>query len=585
MTEALDENPILIVGAGPVGLALALDLHRRGVNYRIVDKSAGPADQSRALAIQARTLEIFENLGVVDQIVNAGHKLSAMNVNARGKQILHLSLSQLDSPYPYILSLPQSQTEAILIQALEKLGGKVERQVELVNVWQNAYSVQATLKHANSPTEEVTAGWLVACDGAHSTVRSCLNINFAGSQYPETWLLADVKIDTTLSEYEGYLFNSKDGVVGIFPYGHGKFRIVADIPVDDPIVNRDKAEGQNLLKSAAGMSEPTLEDIQSIVDKRTKLNMTLQDPKWLASFKIHARRVNNFRDGRIFLAGDAAHINSPAGGQGMNTGIQDANNLAWKFDLVRQGHAHSSLLDSYSTERLAVADGVIKFTDALTKINTLRSPVARLIRNFFAPGIAAQEVVQERLRNSLSELSVNYRESPIVSEYRIGLMRIGIRRHAQEQLPTVREWFAFDLGPNPGDRACDANLFDPRIGQATTLFQVLRGTAHHLLLLAGARSTTAGIRSLVEIGNYITDSYARLIKVHLIAADDEAWSEFAASGSHFSDPDLSCHLKYGASSECLYLIRPDGYIGFRSQPADNESLRTYLEQIFSVNRK
>ena len=581
MADVLKETPILIVGAGPVGLTLALEFYRRGINCRIIDMHAAPVSESRALAIHARTLEIFEDMGIVSQIIDSGHILSAINISARGKHLLRLSLKGLDSAYPYVLSLPQSQTEKILIQSLEGLGGKVERQVELVNLWQNAYSVQATLKHEGGQAEEVIVPWLIACDGAHSTVRHCLNMSFAGSEYPEDWLLADVKIDTQLSENEGHIFNTKDGLTAIFPYGHGRFRVIADLQAKDANLKALNTVQQSENANTIEKSEASLKEIQDIVDKRTKLNMKLSDPIWMATFNIHARRVKSYREGRIFLAGDAAHIQSPAGGQGMNTGIQDVYNLAWKIDLVRQGRAHSSLLDSYNAERLAVAESVMKFTDALTRMNTLRSPVARFIRNFFAPGIAAQEVVQERLRNSVSELSVNYRQSPIVSEYRVGLVRAGVLRHSREQLPTVSEWFAFDLGPVPGDRATDASLFDPRIEQAIKLFQILRGPEHHLLLFAGARSSTPGLRSLAEISNYISDRFARLIKVHLIASDDQAWNTFSPSGSRFSDPQLSCHHKYGASSECLYLIRPDGYIGFRSQPADQDSLNAFLERIFS----
>lgn len=580
MAEATKENPMLIIGAGPVGLTLALEFQRRGINYRIIDKNLAPTIESRALAIHARTLEIFENMGIADQLVNAGNKVLAVNVYARGKQMIHLGFSELDSAYPYVLALPQSQTEEILIQSLEKLGGKVERGVQLVNLWQNAYSVQATLKHGENRIEEVTSPWLVACDGAHSTVRHCLNTSFEGSDYPETWLLADVKLDTKLSENEAHVFNSKEGMTAIFPYGHHRFRVVADVPGAEPIVQPITANGRNHETTAISRGEPKLEEIQDILDRRTRLSMKASKANWLALFSLHARRVKNYREGRIFLAGDAAHIQSPAGGQGMNTGIQDAYNLAWKFDLVRQNRAHTSLLDSYDAERRAVAENMLKFTDALTRLNTLRSPAARLIRNFVAPGIAAQEGVQQRLRNSVSELSVNYRKSPIVSEYRVGLFRAGVLRHTREQLPRVSEWFAFDLGPAAGDRAADARLFDPRLNQGTSLFQILRGTEHHLLLFAGARSTTSGVRSLVEISNFVADRYAPLIRVHLIAADDEAWSAFSASGSHFSDPELSCHLKYGARSECLYLIRPDGYIGFRSQPADHDTLTGFLEGIF-----
>jgi hypothetical protein len=263
----------------------------------------------------------------------------------------------------------------------------------------------------------------------------------------------------------------------------------------------------------------------------------------------------------------------------MNTGIQDAYNLAWKLALVVKGASPLNLLDSYEVERHAVAESVLKMTDFLTKVNTLRNPVARSIRTRLAPLLVAQEVIQQRLRRNISELAINYRKSPIVAENKVSLIHARIPGHTKEELPALGEWFSFEHGPAAGDRAPDTDLFDPKKSHVTRLFEVLHGGEHHLLLLAGARATTGGIRSLIEIGSYVLDKYSQWIKVHFIAGD-ESWGQLPSGASMLEDPELSLHHRYGAASECLYLIRPDGYVGFRSLPADKNSLSKHLKQIF-----
>ncbi len=607
MKRRSNDIDVLIVGAGPVGLLMALELHCQGINYRIVDKSVAPSTHSKALAIHARTLEIFENMGFVDDILAVGQKLNIFNIYAHKKRILHVTFDELESPHPYVISLRQSETERILIRQLEKVGGKVERQVELVEVTQNKDGVQGTLKFPDGSGKAVKASWLVACDGAHSTVRHSLNIPFEGSEYPEAFFLADVQLKTSLPQDEIHVFTENEGLLAVFPYGNDRFRLIADVPYGSPIISTTDGarplrksklrklkdlvvekepplivgeRGLGHPKAIAKLKDPTLEEIRKLVDKRATHVDKVSDPAWLSAFTIHHRMVRNYRKERVFFAGDAAHIHSPAGGQGMNIGIQDAHNLAWKLALVIKGIASDDFLDTYHEERRGIAKQVLKMTDFMTRVNTSRNPVAKVVRTRLAPILVGQEVIQERLVKSVSELAINYRKSSIVDEHRVRLLDTRVGRRRQNELPDLSEWFVFDHGPEAGDRAPDGHLFDLQKRCDTRLFLNLTGAKHHLLLFAGVRSTAAGLKSLVEIGNFVRNHYSALIQTHFIAEDKTTWQDIKPKVSRFADPELSCHHHYGAGSECLYLIRPDGYVGFRSLPADKQSLSQYLTRIF-----
>lgn len=603
--QSISSNQVLVVGAGPVGLTMAFELQRRGISCRIIDKISVPTDQSRALAIHAKTLEAFENMGIVDEILKAGQKLHAVNIYVHEKRILHLTMDELESPYPFIISLPQSETERILTGELKKSGVEVLRGTELVDLSQDEEHVYATLKYADSSTTEETFDWLIACDGAHSTVRHKLNLEFEGSGYPDAFLLADVSVNTTLPQTEAHMFHGEDGILAMFPYGNGRFRLIADVPFDSQVIkaSEDKAndletdtrklENKSIEEKTSDdasdngkprkrpqLREPTLEDFQHLVDQRGPSGLQISNPIWLAAFAIQRRSVNHYRKERIFLAGDASHVHSPAGGQGMNTGIQDAFNLAWKLALVIKGASPVSLLDSYDSERHSIAKGVLKMTDFLTRVNTSRHPVARNVRERLAPILVAQDVIQQRMRKTVSELAINYRTSLIVSEHKVGLAHALLPGHSLEELPAIGDWFNFDHGPCPGDRAPDASLFDGKTESPLTLFHALQGTEHHMMLLPGAQPTSSSLERLEEIAKFVIDEYSQRIMVHFVFAEQTYYPDFPASASQFCDPDLSMHHKYGASSECLYLIRPDGYIGFRSLPADISSLKKYLQQIF-----
>lgn len=447
--------PALVIGAGPVGLTMAAELRRHGVATRIVDRSATPTDKSKALVVWSRTLEILDGMGIGAEFLDAGTRAVGATFYSEGERLVQVGFTAVASPHPYGLLLPQSETERLLDRHLRSLGTEVERGVELVDLDAGDGGVTATLRHPDGAREIVRAHWLLACDGAHSTVRHTLGIPFSGEAEPNDWLLADLHLRGAVPENEISLFLHEKGALGVFPMGHGRFRIIADA---GPAQGEGRAD------------DPSLEQIAALLAERGPGDWIPHDAVWLSSFRIHERKVACYRHGRVFLAGDAAHVHSPAGGQGMNTGMQDAYNLAWKIALVERGSGRADpLLDSYDAERSPVGQQVLARASALTKLATVRNPLAQHLRNRLVSLVASLDVVQHRLGEELTELAIAYPESPIQGEHR-GL--------------STTSWL-LGGGAAPGDRAPDAALRVGEAGRGTTLFEVLRGTAHALLLLEG----------------------------------------------------------------------------------------------------
>ena len=275
MRQHLEQGTeVLVFGAGPVGLTMASELTRHGTPCRIIDTSPEPASTSRALAIFPRTLEAFENMGVVEAVLHAGHRLSSINIYAAGRRLAHLCLGEIESPYPFVISLPQSETERVLLAHLAQMGVEVERQVALLGFTQEAEGVNARLLHCQQHEETMRKPWLIGCDGAHSTVRHTLGLPFPGTRYDETFVLADVTMHTSLPDDEVSLFFHQDGVLGFFPFGTGRYRIVAVIPPDTTV------------PPPAGL---TLADVQALVDTRGPADITLREPLWLSAFHIALR--------------------------------------------------------------------------------------------------------------------------------------------------------------------------------------------------------------------------------------------------------------------------------------------------------
>lgn len=549
--------PVLVVGAGPTGLTFACELLRHGVRCRVIDKLAVPSDKSKALAVHARTLEILENMKAVDAMLASGIQAHGFSLYNGETRIMHVSAGELDSPFPFILMIPQDATEKVLFEHLQALGGHVERGVELIGMTQDKVGVTATLKHPDGKEETVICDWLVGCDGAHSSVRKFLNLPFEGSAYEEQFALADVIMDSSLPEDEISTFFHEDGALVFFPMGNKRFRVIAN-------VDESKIVGD----------EPTLEFMQSTAASRGPKGVKFTKAIWLSWFRIHARSVPKYRVGRAFLAGDAAHIHSPVGGQGMNTGMQDVYNLAWKLALVVHGDAAESLLDSYQDERHPIGLELLKGTDMATKVAILRNPLAKQIRNHVMSFLGHQEVIVNRIRKMGTMMLVNYRKSPIVGEHREAA-DMHVKSSDASEAPTLPSWIEFARAHLPGDRAPDMVMFDLE-KRPVRLYEAMQGTRHNLLLFDG-KPTEQGYHNLEKLAQAISERYGSLVAIHLIVADETLPTSLSKfPGNVYLDPEFSLHHAYGAGTESLYLIRPDGYIGFRSQPAKLEPLEQHL---------
>ena len=370
---------------------LACELARRHVPVRVIDRLERPTDESRAIVVHARSLEMLQRVGVVDRFLDAGLRTTAMTIHSDGHELGRLALDLVDSPFPYSLTLPQTATEAILAARLEELGGRVERGTELASFDQDEHGVRATLGSG----EVVDASYVVGADGSHSTVRAQMEMGLKGSFEGPTFVLADVEAEYDLDRSSMHTFFSGDGVFLLFPLPGDRVRVIA--------------------QAESGEPEPTLERVQALAAARAD-GIRLTAAHWLATFEVHYGQVPSYRRGRAFLAGDAAHVHSPAGAQGMNTGMQDAFNLAWKLALALERHAAPSLLDSYDDERRPVAAQVIGQATALTRLGTVRHRGARELRNHalqFATGLAS---VRRRLADQVEETAINYHLSAIVAD-------------------------------------------------------------------------------------------------------------------------------------------------------------------------
>ncbi|HKW75732.1 MAG TPA: FAD-dependent monooxygenase [Terriglobales bacterium] len=388
------DTDVLIVGAGPVGLFLANECARRGMRFRLIESRATQSEHSKALAIFPRTMEIFDMAGVVAPFLEAANRVTSVSVVAHGRTLAHMRFTPQESPYSFVAMVPQDVTEKLLVEELRRKGGAVEYETSFISAVQHDDYVSATLDHQGQKLE-VTAQFVVGCDGAHSAVRHLLNLPFEGAEYHDLFLLADVQTNDALPGNELHLCPSEFGPVAIFPMSATRRRIVATI---------QQPEGD----------APALELVQRILAERAPAGIQAQALHWSSYFRIHHRQVARLRVGRMFIAGDAAHIHSPFGGQGMNTGLQDVWNLVWKLDLVLHGHGDEQLLESYTAERRPVIRQVIETTDFLTKAMGTPNKWAQAVRDTVIPMVSRLAPFQHAFVQRLSELGIAYRGSPIV---------------------------------------------------------------------------------------------------------------------------------------------------------------------------
>lgn len=444
-----ERTNVLIAGAGPVGLTLANELTRYGIAIRIVDTAPERTDKSKALVLWSRTLELFDQAGYVADFLSAGMPGHGAVISNGKETIARIELDGIESRYPYALMIPQSETERILEERLERQGMKVERTVTLEKFTDLGPKIEAVVRRADGESEQIDTDWLIGCDGAHSAVRHGLGLAFEGTTEPSDWYLADGHISGLEPQDHLHIIWHKDGILALFPITAGRWRVVADL---------GPAEGEG------HHPDPTLEEVQALMAARGS-KAVLTDPYWLASFRINERKVSRYGQGRVFLAGDAAHIHSPAGGQGMNTGMQDAFNLAWKLSLVIGGTCKPALLDSYSIERSAVGDMVLRNAGRMTEAALMRNPIAQGLRNAVAKFVLGFPQLQHRAANTLAELDIAYADSPLSVN---GAHRPTGRRAGErwpEKLPAPKDKARF-IALGPGRVVTDLASSFPRLVQA-----------------------------------------------------------------------------------------------------------------------
>lgn len=572
MGRATDVD-VLVVGAGPTGLTLASELLRHGLTVRIVDASAAIDPHSRAIAIHARTLEIFDALGIGGAFVERGKKLVGATIWAQGPDpVARIDFDLLDSRHRYVLTVSQAVTEELLAGLVATRGGSVERAMRVTSFRQDGTGVTAQLVDSNGSPSECRAAWLVGCDGARSTVRKALALPFGGETYDETFYLADTQIAWDVRDDRVSTWFTETGFIACFPMADGRHRIVAtaperegDAPAPDP---------------NARPAPPTLEELESMLRTASGMTPTLSDATWLATFRAHCRQVAHYRDDRVLLAGDAAHVHSPAGGQGMNMGIQDAHNLAWKLSLVHHGHARDRLLDTYEAERHLVGRNILASTDAATRAATVKSGVARGARNQLARFLTSFEAIQQRVSAEVAELSISYVASPIVREDTTGLLQARIGTVAGADTPTMTTIREFAAGPKPGARAPDGRVTVAGEGGTRRLLESIDTRKHTVVLFDGRSDSAEGYERFASIIAKLAERHADVVDVRVVTPRASRPSELEKNVVVLLDPDAELERAYAAASECCYVIRPDLVIGYRSQPADEDKVLAWLSTVF-----
>ncbi|MEU1470451.1 FAD-dependent monooxygenase [Streptomyces sp. NPDC005761] len=505
---------VLIAGAGPVGLSAAAELRRRGVSCRLVDRLPARLPYAKAVGIQPRTLEIWDRMGLVRTVLEAAVPMRGQLIHVNGSEVARIDLA-LPPEVPYgFAALPQYETERILEEYVAGRGTVIERETELLSFTQDADGVTARLRTANGVDEEVRARFLIGCDGAHSTVRKGLGLSFEGGAFAEEYMLADVVADWDLPDGYGVRAShtgddgSTDDLLVCIPLpGAGRYRMSMLVP---PELSTRPPDGAEVAHGLEGGRVPGLSDIQAVVDRLAPRPATLSGMRWASVFRISHRIVDRYGDGRVFVAGDAAHIHPPTGAQGMNTGIQDACNLAWKLALVIRGEAGSALLTSYDAERRPVGEEV----------------VGRTVRHA-TRGMENDADDMETMMLREAQLLVGYRDGPLAAAP-----------------------YGPDDAPQPGDRAPDcAGLSTPVATYPLRLFDVLRGLTGQVLVLYAEKGTESGLVEGAGAGGLHTVTVVGRDAPAETAGYRDAAGEFARL--------------YRPDGPTGFVIRPDGHLGAR----------------------
>lgn len=515
------KTDVIIVGAGPTGLALAAQFIRYGINFVILDKKETTTPHSKAIGVQARTLEIYEQINLADKLVALGAIAEKARMVVGGEvrgEIIFKEIGAGMSPYPFVLLVEQGKHEKLLHEFIKSNGRDVLWQTELESFTQNESGVTANIKNALGETEIIQAKFLVGCDGAKSPVRHTLGLAFEGSTFERMFYVADVEIDWRFSHDALMVFLMKHNLLAFFPMrgSERNFRIVGTFPEEF-----SKEEGEVLY-----------EEIEAQIKKDSEVALDIPRVNWFSTYKVHSRHVTRFSSGRCFLAGDSAHIHTPAGAQGMNTGIQDGYNLAWKLAVVLRENASEKILDSYNDERLANADNLLKTTDRFFNLVASPEPILSYLRTHVFPYVAGAafslDTVKKFVFPRISQIGINYHDSSL------SVVKGHFSVKAGERMPYFTT-------------------------EGVSVYDRLREPKFHLInFFDGANAAPAFSEELKhELGD------GSLMDFHLLPLYPNVAEIF------------------GANKSFNVLLRPDNYIGLISSDIMTSAVKDYLNKIFA----
>jgi 2-polyprenyl-6-methoxyphenol hydroxylase-like FAD-dependent oxidoreductase len=564
------DTDVLVVGAGPTGLTLGCDLSRRGIACRIIDRAPAFHQKSRGKGIQPRSLEILADLGAVEPVLTAGW---ARNFRVRWhvnqKLLTELRLPgrdpRPDVPYPNLVLLPQWQTEHALRDRLAAFGGKVELGCELESFVQDEHGVTATVRDvASGSGRQLRSRYLIGCDGGHSRVRDTLGLVLTGDTHQERFVFGDMEVDG-LDSAAAYVWFEGDAYLAASPFPSQRaWQIQASIRPDE--------QGQ--------LQPASLELFQHLVRERTgRVDVQLSNASWLSNFVSNVRMVDRYRVGRVFLAGDAAHVHSPAGGQGMNTGIQDAYNLGWKLGLVLRGQSAESLLDTYEEERLPIAQAVLKGTDVGYQAVFSSNPVVTVLRERALLPLLRVPRLQQAILSASDQLDLNYRGASLAKERRSAGPRVVGRLHELRTVLSSVDWYRVMTSPRAGDRAPDAELHDLRTGAQIRLFDLLRGPHFTLVLFDSPTASHDEHQEMEATADRIERLYGSDVHACLVLSRTDRSDQLSSDRVAAADPTHQAHRTYGAGGGGMCLIRPDGYVAMRARSLSDVALDKYLSRI------
>ena len=516
-------KPVLVVGAGPTGLMAAFELSRFGIPVRLIEKKREPESTSRAIGVQARTLELLEQRGLATSLVDIGNPAVAGSIYGDGKRLFRLTFDHIDSKYPYLLFVSQAETERTLREALGRAGVQIEWNLTLLAFGEadRDSKLTAILQHDGGALEPFECSYLIDAEGAHSTVRNTAGLQFQGKSLPEDYALGDLFVDGDLDDSDFHIFSSEHGFMALFPMGKRHFRLIASNPLSAP--SKD--------------TEPSLDELQQIYNQRSHIPAALRDMVWSSWFRINSRMVSHLRLGRAFLGGDAAHIHSPAGGQGMNTGMQDMINLSWKLAMVMNGDAKPELLDTYSADRIPVIRDVLTNTEGLTSAIGSENTLFRSVFSHITPWLVSLEAVQQNSTERLSQLALNYRDSPL-----------------SEQDGTVGALRAGDRMPDLPVKVLSNEDSTSNQPESTTTFQLLNPSMFTLVFCNTPDPAATHSDLQRKLG-----PLRHLINTHHVGA--------APGDDRFK--------KYFGDAPAIILVRPDGYLAFSGTDKSVEKLAGY----------